>query len=186
MSQKKAIVDKIIERLTGLEAINPDPNYPIDIFKNPFRPVEPDDLPCLKVAIMRGKTERITNSIEYAWTDQLIVAYQTKGNDNDLEDDLYKAAEAISDFLIKDENNSGDPDSLHHLISDLVLTDWDMDLKNGEVGVGAIVLKFDLTYHIKYELVFPDLEGFEIIAKLATAGQNTDPAFTESLDLPTG
>lgn len=181
---KKLIVDKVIERLKTLPAINPNlPVCTINAYKNPFRPVESNELPCLKVALMRGKTSRFTNAIEYKWTDQLVVAYQAQGNDEDLEDGLYAAAEAIADFLIKDENDSGDADSLHHLISDLELTDWDMDLKNGAVGQGAIVLKFDLTYHTKHELEFPDLEGVDYIIKPLGAGEET-PVIESVLDLP--
>ena len=121
MSEKKSIVDKVIARLQTIPSLNPNlPNCPTQAFKNPFREVAEDELPCFKVALMRGKTERINNAIEYGWTDQLIVAYIAQGNDNDLEDALYSACETMAAFLIKDENNSGDPDALHHLVSVLL------------------------------------------------------------------
>lgn len=182
---KKAIVNKVIARLLTLEAINPDLPDAINIYKNPFREVSEDELPCVKVAIMSGESERINNAPEYQHTDQLIIAYMAQGNDDDLEDELYDAAEAIYDFLIKEENNSGDAATLHHLISDLAYTGWDMDLKIGGIGTGAVVLKFDIIYHSKHLLEFGDLEGFEIEVKHTGAGENTDPLFVDSIDLPT-
>jgi len=187
MSIKKTIVDKVIERLQLIPDLNPGlPTCATPAFKNPFREVSQDEVPCFKVALMRGKTDRISNSIEYRWTDQLIVAYIDQGNDDgDLEDRLYEACELMSATLIGDENNSGAADSMHHLVSDLVLTDWDMDLKNGEVGVGAIVLKFDLTYHQKYVMEFDDLEGLDITIKHTEAGDDSLPIALVKIDLPT-
>lgn len=187
MSIKKSIVDKVIERLQLIPDLNPRlPTCPIPAFKNPFREVSQDEIPCFKVALMRGKTDRINNAIEYRWTDQLIVAYIAMGNDgSDLEDHLYHACELMAATLIGDENNSSDPDALHHLVSDLVLTDWDMDLKNGEVGTGAIVLKFDLTYHQKYVMEFDDLEGLDITIKHTEAGEDTEAIAKVKIDLPT-
>lgn len=185
MSVKKALINKVKERILKFET-QLDPNakcYP-KIFKNPFREVDPEtELPCYKVAIVRGKADRINNSIEYEWKDQLIIAYVGQGNEDDLEDGLYDKAEALAAFIIGDENNSGDPDALHHLVSDLELTDWDMDLKTGAVGTGAIVLKFDLTYHIKYEMEFDDLEGFDITVKHTEAGEDTEPVARITIDL---
>lgn len=185
MSVKKAIVDKVIERLQTIEALNPRlPTCPTPAFKNPFREVTEEELPCFKVALLRGKTDRINNAIEYRWTDQLIVAYIAQGNDDGtLEDDLYEAAELMAALLIGDENNSADEDSLHHLVSDLVLTDWDMDLKNGAVGTGAIVLKFDLTYHQKYVMEFDDLEGLDITIKHTEAGEDTEAIAKVTINL---
>lgn len=184
MSTKKAIVDKVLSVVQAIPELNPKlPNCPTPAFKNPFREVAEDEVPCFKVALMRGKSERINNSIEYAYTDQLVVAYIAQGNDSELEDHLYQASELMAEALINSENNSGDLNSLHHLVSDLVLTDWDMDLKNGAVGTGAIVLKFDLTYHLKYELTYPDFEGFEIAIKHTAAGPETPIIGPDRVDL---
>ncbi len=184
---KKTIVDKVIERLKTLPAINPDLPETICFFRNPFREISEEELPCVKVALLRGKSERINNAIEYENEDTLMVAYQAQGNeDSGLEDKLYDAQEAIKDFLIKDENDSGNPDALHHLLSDLEFEDWDMDLVNAAVGTGAIVLKFNITYHTKHVLSFDDdLEGFEVTIKHTDAGEDTDPIAVDSIDLPT-
>lgn len=186
MSVKKAIVNKVKERIEFFEkARDPSATCLPPVFKNPFREVDPDaEIPCYKVALIRGKTERITNAIEYEWTDQLIIAYIAQGNEGDLEDELYDRGEELAAFLIGDENNSENPNALHHLVSDLVLTDWDMDLKTGATGTGAIVLKFDLTYHIKYEMEFGPLAGFNVTVKHTEAGEHTEPVAVFTIDLP--
>lgn len=185
-SVKKTVVNKIRDRILVFEkALDPSAKCYPPVFKNPFREVDPDsEMPCYKVALIRGKTDRINNAIEYEWKDQLIVAYIAQGNEGDLEDDLYDKGEALAAFLICDENNSEDPDALHHLISDLELTDWDMDLKTGSVGTGAIVLKFDLTYHTKYEMEFGPLAGFDVTVKHTEAGEDTEPVAVFAIDLP--
>lgn len=179
----KDIINKVIARLTADTTVNPSAN--ITFFKNPFREIAEDELPCIKVAMMRGDASRINNNIEYQHDDQLIVAYIAQGNDNALEDALYDKGEQIRDFLIKDENNSGDAAALHHLISDLTFASWDMDLKNGEVGTGAIVLKFNIRYHTKHNIVFEDLEGVELTVKHTGAGEDSDAYPTESINIPT-
>lgn len=184
MSIKKDIINKVIERLKTLESIKPTNGCELFFFKNPYRPNAPEEFPCVKVAFARGATERINNAIEYEWTDQLVVAYQAQGNDNDLEDLLYDSADAIADFLIDDENDSGNPEALHHLISDLELKSWEMDLQAGNVGTGAIVLIFDLKYHTKHEIEFGDLDGFDITIKPKDSTPATEPIYETKIDLP--
>lgn len=165
-----------------------NPNLPAiktPAFGNPFRELAEGEVPCFKVALMSGKAERVNNRIEYAHSDTLVVAYIFEANEDDLENALYAAGEEILDFLIKDENNSADADSIHHLVSDLIFSEWSMDLKNGATGTGAIVLKFDLSYHTTHELSFGALEGFEVTIKHTDAGDDTDPVAVDSIDVPT-
>lgn len=186
MSAKKIIVNKVIERLKTLTAIQPASGCgELTFFKNPYRPADPEtELPCVKVAFMRGASERINNAIEYEHTDQLLIAYQAQGNDSDLEDTLYDAADAIEDFLINDENDSSADNTLWNVIDDLELKSWEMDLQTGDIGTGAIVLIFDLKYHTKHVLEFGDLEGFNITIKPKDSTAATEPIYETSIDLP--
>lgn len=186
--ERVEIIDKVIERLKKLPAINPDIENggdPISSFKNPFREVPPDQLPAFKVGLLRGKSARISNKIEYEHTDQLVVVYQKQGNvDSGLEDDLLAAMEAIADFLILDENDSGDPEALNSVVSDLVFTGFDTDFKAASVGTGAVVLTFDVVHHTTHVLQFGNLErvGYTIKPKDSTPDT---PAVAEGvIDLP--
>lgn len=179
---KKEIVDKVIERLQTIPSLNPDlPGEALDAFKNPFREVSTDELPCFKVGFVSGNASRINNAIEYEHSDELIVAYIAQGNGDDLQDALYDAMEIILDFLIRDENNPADADSLHHLVSDLIYTDWSMDMKTGEVGSGAIVLKFNVVYHTRHEITGDDFTKAYFSMKPAGASEETPSIPDEQL-----
>lgn len=201
-SNKKLIIDKVIQRLLTIEAINPmSDGCELPVFKNPFREVdEKEEVPCLKVALMRGDMQEYNNAIEFKRTDTLVIAYTDRGNDgnydeeNNLEDRLYEIEETIFDFIVKDHNNPSDPDSLYNLrrdpadrqtiINEIMPTKWDLDLQNGTAGIGTIVLMFDLEYYTKHEPDFDDLTGIDVEITPADATEDTDPIATLEIDLP--
>lgn len=180
-SIKKSIVDKIISRIPAGTGLTPE-----ESFKNPFREISEDELPCLKVALMRGRSEEIDTRIRYRHNDSLIVAWVDQGNGDELVDRLYEAGEKIADFLINDANNSGEPEALYHEEIQLMLANWDMDLKTGAAGTGAIVLTFDIKYHTEHTLVFEDLESIHLNTKPKEASDDDNTAsFIDTIDLPT-
>lgn len=185
-SLKQLIVEKVQERLNTLEIIHPNFPETVPTFTNPFREVESNELPALKVAIMGGSANRRNNNIEYKNNDMLYIVYQVQGNDDaDLQFTLYTAQEEITNFMILDDNDSGDPDSIHHLINDLEFIEWDMDLKNGESGTGAMVMKFKIDYHTNHNLIFDDLETVSIDLKHTDAGEDTESYSIDEQTLPT-
>lgn len=180
MSKKNDIVDNVIARLPAGTGLTPETTH-----KNPFREVAESELPALKVALMRGRSDEINTQIEYERLDTLVVAWIDQGNDDALIERLYDAEEKISNFLINDANNNEITGNLRQLVDDLTHTNFDMDLKNAGAGTGAIVLTFDIKYHTTHSIEFEDLEGYELEVRPKEAADSDITVFTDSVDLPT-
>lgn len=174
-SHRRDIVEKIADRLRSENVTDA-----VAIFKNPFREIDADEeLPCLKIGIIRDPATWRNNAIEYSHKPEIVVAYVDKGND-ELADKLYYMAERIENFLINDENMQ----SYAGLFDTLELQGMDMQLSNAETGLGAIVLKFTGEYITRHEPVLPDFAGLEIEVSSGAADPGEAPAFVESITLP--
>lgn len=185
-SKKREIIDLIVTRLKTIrtELGISDENH---IFTNPFREIDTTEVPCLKIALMNGDAERFTNAIEYANMDRLMIAYIMQDN-GDLHPELYDKGEFIADFIIRDENDSQNEGTLNSVLSDLKYVGWDIDLKLGAIGAGAIVLKFDIKYHTEHKPVFEnDLETVSVDVRVdgLSDEEGVDPYPQINITLPT-
>jgi hypothetical protein len=173
-SARRAIVDRIIQLLDDND-VTDAAHY----FKNPFREIDPEELPAIKVAIMRGTSQRENSQPEYSHADELVVAYIAQEND-DLADMLNYYAERIEDFLIQKEAAG----ALSDVLNDLTSAEFTLALEKAEIGTGAGILKFNISYWTKHTVPLGPLEGFEVAIKPSDAPPADDPIFTESIDLP--
>ena len=183
MTKKTDIVNKIAERLQTLTALNPNDPNPITIVKNPFREIEQSELPCFKIGFMEGDAEEFNNKIEYKREDRLVIAYITEANDDDLDAALYQAEELISDFMIKDHNDSDTDGSLYSQFDVLKYRGWESQFEKGEVSVGAVKLKFDVTYYTEHVLTFDDLNTVYTEIKPHGASDDTRIIASDTIDL---
>lgn len=183
MPKKTDIVNKIAERLQTLTALNPNAPAAINIIKNPFREIDPDELPCFKIGFMEGDAEEFNNKIEYKREDRLVIAYIAEGNNDDLDTTLYTAEELISDFMIKDHNDSETVGSLYSQFDVLKYRGWESQFEKAEVSVGAVKLKFDVTYYTTHTLEFDDLDTVYSEIKLHGSTDDTIIIASDTIDL---
>lgn len=174
MSKRQDIVDKVVQKLQTANVTDAT-----HFFKNPFREISPDELPAIKVAIMRETPTFENTGMEYSREADLVIAYVAEGNDK-LADNLYTAAESIENFIINDENTT----QLDGLLDDLKQSDFQMNLEVGRIGLGAAVLTFRITYWTKHAANFVDLEKIGVTIKPETAPASDPPLFEEIIDLP--
>jgi len=180
--KKTDIRKKIEERLRTLVALNPAGATPIKIIHNPFREIHADELPCIKVGFQEGRAEEFNTKIEYKREDRLVIAYIAKDNDL-LQDTLEKAEEIISDFMIRDHNNNEDTKSLYSVFDRLKYTGWTSQYDTGEVSVGAVSLKFDITYYTEHTLDFEDWNTAFVEIKPLGASEDTRIIASDTIDL---
>lgn len=183
MPKKTDIVNKIAERLQTITAINPNAPADITIVKNPFREISQEELPCIKIGFMEGNAEYFNNKIEYKREDRLVIAYIGEANDDDLDNLLYQAEELIVDFMVKDHNDSETDGSLYSQFDELKYMGWESQFEKGEVSVGAIKLKFDVTYYTQHTLTFDDLNTVYSEIKPAGASDDTRIIASDTIDL---
>lgn len=180
---KTKIIDKVIERLQTLDAINPAAPAEMTITKNAFREYDEDSLPLIRVSFQKGGASQFNNAITYKREDQLNIYFADSGNDDTLDDTLYDAEEAIADFMIQDHNNSGDADSLYHLFDVLEYKGWESNFEKGEIPIGAVMLKFDITYYSNHIFTPDDLETANVKVKPAGFGDDTPIIAEDTIDL---
>ncbi len=173
-SKNQDLVQKILDLLAD-NAVTDAQHF----FDNPFREISEEELPCIKAAIMRGDSNRENTKIEYSHKPELVVVYVCQNNDK-LAAKLNYFGERISRFLINYENTENEDLGL----DDLVQTGWDLSLQNGEVGTGALILKFTGTYWTDHAPVLGPLEEVYVAYKPTTAPADDDPLYDETITLP--
>jgi hypothetical protein len=180
--KKTEIRAKIEERLRTLIALNPAGATPITVVNNPFREIEAEELPCIKIGFEEGEAEEFNNKIEYKREDRLVIAYIALANDS-LQETLEKAEEVISDFMIRDHNNNEDENSLYSVFDMLKYRGWSSQYEKGEVSVAAVKLKFDVTYYTEHTLEFDDFNTAFVEIKPHGATDDTRIIASDTIDL---
>jgi len=183
--KKTDIRNKIEERLRTLVVLNPAGATPITVVTNPFREIDAEELPCIKIGFEDGRAEEFNNKIEYKREDRLVIAYIARENDS-LQETLEKVEEVISDFMIRDHNNNEDPESLYSLFDMLKYTGWTSQYEKGEVSVAAVKMKFDVTYYTKHTLDFEDFNTAFVEIKPHGATEDTRIIASDTIDLSQG
>lgn len=173
-SKNQDIVQKIIDILTD-NAVTDAQHF----FDNPWREVAEEELPCLKVALVRGDSARETTKIEYSHKPELVVAYCAQGNEK-LSAVLNYYGERISRFLINYENTQHEKLGL----DDLELTGWELNMEAGATGTGALMLKFRGSYWTDHAPALGPLQSVYVEYKPTTAAEDDPPLYDETITLP--
>jgi len=186
MATKKQMIDTVIARLSTIESINP--NYPgvMTTGKNSFREFAENELPLVRVMFEEGNAEFFNNAIEYRHTDSLMVDYVLSGNDDEMDDALYAAEEAISNYLINDHNSPEDEESIYHIFDTFEYQGWKINFEKGEVSIGAVRLRFQVKYSTKHVKTYDDLNTANVKVKLENADPNTPIIAEDDIDLSDG
>lgn len=175
-SHRKRIVDSIAAMLKADKVTDAT-----HIFKNPFREIAQEELPCIKIGLLTEQDDIYNNQIEYKRNAELVVVYCSQNNGDALADDLYYFAERLEKYLINADNINrlGETvDGLAQKSADFVFQ------KSAEMGTGGAVLKFDLTYYTQHPPELGPLERIGVEIKPTTALPDDPPLFEEVVDLP--
>lgn len=178
VSRKRTIIDTIVERLKKAKVTDAQ-----HFFKNPFREIAEDELPCVKIGILGDDAEWYNNRPEYKRSAQLVIVYSDQGND-ELADKLQYMGERIENFMIDDDNTT----QVDGVLDALMLKGTELNLENAAMGIGAIIVKFDITFYTEHLAKLDDLETINVKIKPSTAvGNDTEnpPVFEDTITLPT-
>ena len=173
-SQKNAIVNMLIKALQDNEVTDAE-----HFFKNPFKEIDPDELPAVKVAIMSSPAEKFNSKVEYKHSPEIIIAYFAQNSEEELYDILYYYAERIYDFFIRAEASG----ALAPQLNLMNFTNFDLSLERAETGIGGAVLRFQGEYFSEHEPDLDDLEGFNVKVSAKGATPDSPPIYEDEIDV---
>lgn len=173
-SKNQDLVQKILDLLSDNSVTDA-----VSFFDNPFREIAEDELPAIKVGILRGDSTRENTRIEYSHKPEIVVVYVVQGNDK-LSAVLNYMGERISRFLINYENTENEKLG----VSDMEQTGWELSMTQGATGTGAIILKFTGLYYTDHSPVLGPLDKVYVEYLPVPNDEDTEPLYAETIDLP--